>query len=462
MITTSTPVGFTLALSRFVALLQGEVRADEHRESLRALVQGSQEGNVELELRDRQLTLNGRPLPLMLESVDTLIERFRLHRIRSLTVRRNAMSGELADLARMLATPPDAQGAAGIGLWNVQLVRWTPAEEAGERPWDEPDIASREAAARLDEAIDETLDVALATVVTLLAEAAEAGRLGDIGALLPALDRGAQQQADRRKQNACETALSRAATPSVVRQFAHLLPVRAERDADLELLRRLGDVGAHALIAQLMAAEDIDERRVYFDAIVTVRESIPTLIDALGHSQWFVVRNAASLLGEMRAVEADEALAPLLGHRHERVRQAAATALSRLATPRAKRALRLAIYDVMPEIRMRAAEAMADNGLASPLAQALDNESDDDVRLGIIAALGRLGTPAAVQRLIRASGPGGNGAGTTPVPIRVAALEALAAARGTNSLPMLRELTADTDHAIRDAARRLIAGVAVQ
>ncbi len=467
MMLSSAPAGFTLALSRFVVLLQRDAAADAQRESLRALVVGSQEGKVELELRDRQLTLNGRPLPLLLESVDPLIERLRAHRIRSLTVRRNAMAGELVDLGRMLASPPepDASGA-GIGLWNVQVVRWASSEEADDQLAGElagaPSAEARAAVEQLTAANHADADAAVATVVARLAQAADAGRVADIGLLLPALDEGARQRTDRRKQELCADALVRAATPSVVRQFAHLLPGRTDRGPDLELLARLGDVGAHALIAQLMAAERIDERRAYFDAIVAIRASIPTLIDALGHPQWFVVRNAASLLGEMRAVEADEALAPLLGHRHERVRQASAAALSRLGTARAKRALRLVIHDVLPEIRMHATEAMADKRMASPLAQALDIEPDDEVRVGIIAALGRLGTPAAVQRLIRASEPGGNGADTTPVPIRVAALEALAAARGTSSLPMLRELMADTDSAIRDAARRLIAGVAVQ
>ena len=44
---------------------------------------------------------------------------------------------------------------------------------------------------------------------------------------------------------------------------------------------------------------------------------------------------------------------------------------------------------------------------------------------------------------------------------RIAALEALTAARGHSAMPTLRQLMNDTEPAVRDAAKRLIATAAL-
>ena len=120
------------------------------------------------------------------------------------------------------------------------------------------------------------------------------------------------------------------------------------------------------------------------------------------------------------------------------------------------------LQDHSPSVRLHAAGAFAAAGsstTATPLAAALDAESDVDVQLGIIAALGRLGTPDAVQKLVKAVSPaGGRG---RPVSYRVAALEALAAARGSSVNPILRSLLTDTEPTVRDTAKRLIATTAL-
>ena len=173
------------------------------------------------------------------------------------------------------------------------------------------------------------------------------------------------------------------------------------------------------------------------------------------------MRNAASLLGEMREPQADGALARLLEHRDERVREAAAAALSRIDTPTARMALQRMLQDRSPHVRLHAAGAFASSPAktATPLATALEAESDADVQLGIIQALGRLGTPDAVQKLVRAVMP--SNLRPRPVTFRIAALEALTAARGHSAMPTLRSLLTDSEPAVRDAAKRLIATAAL-
>jgi HEAT repeat protein len=143
------------------------------------------------------------------------------------------------------------------------------------------------------------------------------------------------------------------------------------------------------------------------------------------------------------------------------VREAAATALSRIDTATARMALQRMIQDRSPNVRLHAAGAFAASPVktATPLATALDVESDGDVQLGILQALGRLGTPDAVQKLVKAVMP--TSGRPKPVSYRIAALEALAAARGHSAMPTLRSLLNDTEPAVRDAAKRLIATAAL-
>lgn len=441
-------VGFTTALARLVLLLRYGAEAAEQRDALRSLVLASQDSAVELEPVDGDLLANGRALPLRQDAVEPLVERLNAHHIRRLVVRRGAMAGELADLARILAAEPEPDGeAARVGLWNVQLVR------AGDGDNGPRDAQALEVARALEaESGDATLQVAQIEEFVLAAD--EAGRSEALVEPLLALDRCASARGSSGRAVLCTRALDRLSTPSVMRQFAQALPLRTDRAPLLLVLKRSGDAGAHALIAHLMASETIEVRRVYFDAIVALRAGIPRLIDALGHPQWYIVRNAAALLGEMRVSEADEALVPLLEHPHQRVREAAATALGRLGTELSRKVLGAAGSDVKVT-----AVAFVEPSSSAPSARTLETEPDEDVRLGIIAALGRLATPAAVQRLIRVCS---NSAGEKTAELRIAALEALATARGGASVPLLRELAHDDEPDVRDAARRLIAGVAVQ
>lgn len=443
---TQSSVGFTTALARLVLLQRYGADAAEQRDALRSLVLASQDSAVELEPADGELLANGRALPLRQDAVEPLIERLGAHHIRRLVVRRGAMAGELVDLARILAAEPEADGqSARVGLWNVQILR------AGDGDGGPRDAQALELSRALEDGSGDAA-AQVAEIETFVLAADEAGRSEALVEPLLALDRCASARGSSGRAMICRQALDRLSTPSVMRQFAQALPLRSDRAPLLLVLKRAGDVGAHAIIAHLMASETIEVRRVYFDAIVALRAGVPRLMDALGHQQWYIVRNAAALLGEMRIGEADEALIPLLDHPHVRVREAAATALNRLGTELARKVL----AESGPKAMVT---TVSFEEPSAPSARTLETEPDEDVRLGIVAALGRLATPAAVQRLIRVFS---NSAGDKTTELRIAALEALAAARGGASVPLLRELTRDDTPDVRDAARRLIAGVAVQ
>ena len=246
------------------------------------------------------------------------------------------------------------------------------------------------------------------------------------------------------------------AKPTLLRAVAQMLPRRRDRIEDyMAILTRTGEDGADALIEQLTNAASLSDRRVYFDALVQLNAGVSALVHMLGDARWYVARNAADLLGEMNAVEAEGPLSELLKHDDDRVRRAAATSLAKLGTPRAVQALHVALRDTSPEVRKQAAAGLsARKGQKSAvtLAKALDEEQDTEVQLELLKALGRLATPDAVQKLIKAAEPEGRLFKKKSTTYRVAAVRALADARTPAALTMLQTLAKDREREVSDAA----------
>jgi HEAT repeat protein len=79
------------------------------------------------------------------------------------------------------------------------------------------------------------------------------------------------------------------------------------------------------------------------------------------------------------------------------------------------------------------------------------------VQLAIIAALGKVATPDAVQRLVQAAEPGGRLFRKKSTVVRLAAVQALAEARTAPALGALRSLSEDREREVREAAGRALA-----
>jgi HEAT repeat protein len=172
-----------------------------------------------------------------------------------------------------------------------------------------------------------------------------------------------------------------------------------------------------------------------------------------------VVRNAIDLLGEMRALEAENALLETVKHREERVRRSVATALARLGTPRSIQAVQQMMSDPVPDVRVHAVQGLG--GLKSPravgvLSRALDDETDQEVQAVILAALGRQATDEAVARLLKAAEPEGRLFKRKPTALRVSAVQALAEANTPAALAALRKFAEDKDREVRDTAVRAL------
>ena len=254
--------------------------------------------------------------------------------------------------------------------------------------------------------------------------------------------------------------LRRLTKPTLLRGIAALLPRQRElRDALHTVLLRLGPDGAEALIDLLTTADSLTDRRAYLAALVKCRDAVPTLIHLLGDNRWYVVRNATDLLGEMRAVEAENALLEVVKHHEERVRRSVATALARLGTSRAVQAVQHMFNDPVPEVRVHAVQGIGSTKsprAVAVLARALDSEQDPEVQAVILAALGRQATEDAVARLLKAAEPEGRLFKRKPTALRVSAVQALADANTTTAIAALRRFAEDKDREVRDTAVRAL------
>lgn len=258
-------------------------------------------------------------------------------------------------------------------------------------------------------------------------------------------------------------AIRRLEKPMLLQGIARLLPRRREmRDRVTAVLARSGDAAADALIDLLVNSENTAERRAYRTALAQCPAAGPALLHLLGDTRWYVVRNAADLLGELTPPDADVRLGELLSHREPRVRRAAAGALSRYGTQRAVLALLQALQDASPDVRLQVALALGTirNPRAVPwLVEALDREQDPDVQSALVSSLGLMPTDEAVARLARMAEPGGLLL-RKATSIRLQAIEALAQASTPSAHAVLRGLQTDKDREVRQAVERVLQAAA--
>jgi HEAT repeat protein len=127
----------------------------------------------------------------------------------------------------------------------------------------------------------------------------------------------------------------------------------------------------------------------------------------------------------------------------------------RLDSPRTLPTIQQALRDSAPAIRMHAAAALVgrkERNLAAILLRALDQERDDEVAAAFLIALGRIGTPDAVERLIAAAKPDRGLFRRKPVTIRIAAVQGLSEARTDAAVELLMSLQSDKDEDVRATA----------
>src|SRR5206468_3333382 len=147
-----------------------------------------------------------------------------------------------------------------------------------------------------------------------------------------------------------------------------IIPKKPERKQYCyEVLERTGEDGADAVIEQITQAPTNDDRKALFEVLRELHDAVPALTRMLGDSRWFVVRNAADLLGEKIATpDAVQKLVKMAGvegrlfkKKSTGFRVAAVQALGEAKTPAAMTALKELVADKDREVRETAARALA-------------------------------------------------------------------------------------------------------
>lgn len=233
------------------------------------------------------------------------------------------------------------------------------------------------------------------------------------------------------------------------------------KEEAISLLRRFGADSTEILMDLLIQAMTISERRGYYSAITQMNDGTESVVQHLGHQQWYVVRNAADLCGEMGLADAVPHLAKQIAHPDERVRKAVAEALGKIATMQAMEPLRTLMTDPAPAVRLKAVAHMSGRSaraLPPAIAELLKTEEDPDVQREALLALGRIATSDAVAHLREWAQPGGKLLGRKPLAVRLAAVKGLAIA-GPAAVDALAALNRDDAPEIRAAATAALAAL---
>jgi hypothetical protein len=493
---------FARHFARLIGLLLHEsANIAEQKAALRALVAASRTAAVSLTLKGWQVQVNGADFPPTFPGAQDLAAQMYGHSVTEIQVTARAAPGEVLEVARSLVKEPMPGGGgralaarvAEIAPKTIRVAVQLPLDDdedgaaaprlpappfnASDAPAPRPSgsylafAATQAPTSSIPELFAElertrsasAMSQLLEDITTLIEKEFEAGNIDAVAEGMAAIAAGEQSRTDAGHRRAYTLALRRLNRKPVLRALAGILPRRRERASEyVAVLGYMGTSGTDVLIEELTAADSASDRRVYFDALVTLNSGAPELIHMLGDPRWYVIRNAAELLGEMGRTEADAALAALVAHEDERVRRAAVGALAKLHTPSAYAALRSSMRDLSPQVRLLAAAGLASrtqNTAAHTLTKALAVEEDGDVQMQIVATLGRVSTPDAVQELIAIAESPGGWFKKTPAGLRVAAVEALGDARSPLALAALNRLRSDKDPDVREVAKRVITGM---
>jgi HEAT repeat protein len=474
-----------------VELFRDPTAKEEQKAQFRALVGFLKAAAATIATKDGKLLVNGVDL-----AEESLRQRLEFHAVKSIAIPVDPPLTDVFELLRLLAEQPGdediatrlrANGATRIAIEIQPFVEVTttpvakppPPLKPPPVPEDEPPIVqqasdaaafapsvatSRPAAELLTDLSANPSGLRVGDLLAVLGRQLETAmkthRVTQALSIIVGVVRAEQQVTDASKRRQYSIALKRMYNKALLEAVADVANVPGHRDDALLVLRRAGEDGVEVLLDLLVAAPTIEERRGIFMALTGMKEGTDQLVHMLGHHQWFVVRNVAELAGELGLDEAVPALAQQLDHDDDRVRKAVALALAKIGSSAAAEPLRRALRDKSPEVRIQAALGVGgrkSSALAMPLVVAMEEEEDGNVERELVHALGRIGSPAAVQALIKFAQPGGRLFGRQPAARRVMAIEALRIAATPAAIGTLEGLTDDGDKQVREAAEAALA-----
>lgn len=470
---------FNLArhVARFMSLLIRSPEAvDQQKLELRTLVLLTKEGTVRLRTRRGQLTANGLMVPDVLAGVRDLADRMSGHGIEEVEIAQDMAPADLLAVGRIIAEPPEGDHhvvherlrALKAPTVRVVLAEETPVEAAPvvpAAPEPVPGTPERlpfvlERAARGGDG--RPLGPLFEEVAFVVEQATREGRTADAIRAFHLIVEHEPHAANAEARRHFVLAVRRLTKPHILAPIAATLLSHSDlADATTAVLVRCGKDGADAVVDQALRAPTMASRDVFVRALDRLPSSGDALVAMLGDARPHMARGAAELIGARRPAGGDAALADLLGGADSRVRRAAVRALRGYDTSFSIDAIARALGDPIVEIRLEAAAALAAREAARAgelVGRAAESETDLEVQVGLINALGRIGTADAVARLARiAEAASGLFGARRDTAVRVAATRALAEARTPGAISTLQALANDKEREVREVAARAIA-----
>ena len=480
--------------------------AQDHTAVAAALRAVRGDGPLQIDIEPESLVVNGAPVLLQAPGATMLFEQMFLHGARSLTMLPEATDADLIRFATVLGAFPgtyesyehvvQALGASGERLvltqsdntlevframpWRPRGAYGTPGEEDGPSFDPTPRLKGEitaeyeryqelalnpDAAQELEAAGPETGSAGrvrppLETLLKLGKEAVEAEDWGGLMEVALMIAEGEAEAPSELASSTYRIELRRLMTRKHLALVARFLQGERKQEA-ITLLRRFGVDSTEILMDLLIQATTIGERRGYYSAITQMTEGTDAVIQHLGHKQWYVVRNAADLCGEMELAGAVPELSAQIQHPDERVRKAVAEALGKIGTPQAMEPLRRLMADDAPSVRLKAVSHLSgrgSRGMTPAVAELLKTETNADVQHEALLALGRIASPDAIMQLREWALPGGKLLGRKALSLRLAAVKALSLA-GPAAVDALTSLGRDESPELRAAATAALASL---
>jgi HEAT repeat protein len=229
-------------------------------------------------------------------------------------------------------------------------------------------------------------------------------------------------------------------------------------------LAATGDSLLQHLLARLEGEPDRTTRGRLVEVIRTVGPTaLPSLLNALGSSAWYLVRNALTLLAELGNTSCLPAITPLLNHPEPRVRRTAVRALWKLGgsaveTPLLGR-MKETDAEAMQELLFAFGQLRSERCVGPVAELAQDKRVLERLRIQALETLANIASPKAMPALLECMRRKGFFSPGEPSAIRMAAAKALAAMGTTEARAALRKAAdAEPKGEERDLLHRLLKG----
>ncbi|KPJ74537.1 hypothetical protein AMJ52_00005 [candidate division TA06 bacterium DG_78] len=236
----------------------------------------------------------------------------------------------------------------------------------------------------------------------------------------------------------------------------------AARDA----LISLSDSSLSLLIETLKETEDRSVRMKMLDVLVKVGEpAVAEIKKLLSSREWYIRRNGAFILGEMKAHSAIDDIGRLLDDREERVQLEAVDALHKIGGPGVNEYIKKALDSKHHAVVIEAMKFLERDDVKHKIGEipkwlksrkGIPDKKEEQMRCEIIEVLGQVGDDTVVDSLVEVLNEGAFFKGDLLKPTKAAVLNALTKIGSPKALQALHDAAGHRDHFVAATAQDIL------